>query len=75
MVAVIAFSPSTREMVVMSKEWEPVVSPGVALKDLFAARPSVSKPIQMRKKDPGGKWHYRDATPEEIEDYLSSEAW
>lgn len=60
------------------QDWEPVVSTGISLKNLIGIRPVTNSPLKMRKKDPkdpNGGYFYREPTPEEVQEYLESEAW
>jgi hypothetical protein len=56
-------------------EWEPITDCDIGLKELLGANPMTSAPLKMRRMGSDGRWIFRDPTPEEIQDWLESEAW
>lgn len=41
----------------------------------YETRLGVYVPVGMRRKRPDGTWEHREATEEEIKEYMEAEAW
>lgn len=56
-----------------STEWEPMIDTSISLRDMLGQTPR-SFPLKMRRWFEG-KYIYRDATEQEVQDYMAAEAW